>query len=1010
MRLNKALPAPRQGNVGDLFPTRFSALEWLQAARPQNAVLKDITAGELYLVNAIIGAQQAVLKIYLHLQSIPLSDTPGVPSELDDSAILEYWTENLAAVNPALEKFLPILAQVSDPGETCRKLRDWSAKQKPAFSSRKSIFVFLSEPFAAYPDDLTAQAGFILKAWQPWLGDWAQRLLRGLDYVKEEQKTRFAGPGPVHGPDYSASWTENPERYSSDRDWMPSVVMIAKNALVWLDQLGQKYKRNISQLDEIPEEEISYLSAAGFNTLWLIGIWERSTASRTIKQWCGNPEAASSAYAIKRYEVASQLGGNTALEKLKAMCRRHGIRLASDMVPNHTALDSDWLMDHPDWFISRSDNPFPAYTYSGENLSGNDRIGIYLEDHYFTQSDAAVVFKRVDHESGEEHYIYHGNDGTTMPWNDTAQLNYLNAELREAVIQTILKVARQFPVIRFDAAMTLARKHYRRLWFPPPGSGSDIPSRSDYAMNDDEFDALFPGEFWREVVDRVATEAPDTLLLAEAFWLMEGYFVRTLGMHRVYNSAFMHMLKTERNRDYRKAIRETLAFDPDILKRYVNFMSNPDEDTARAQFGDGDKYFAVATLLATLPGLPLWGHGQTEGFREKYGMEFQRAYWNEKADEHLVSEHWTRIFPLFRRRRLFADVSNFRFYDFHTDHGVDENVFAYYNRADDKQVLVFVNNASRTTRGYIDESVPFRDKARNKTRSESFANTLKLPDHSGHFLAYRDMIRNREFIGTIDDLRRNGFSLSLEAYQSCVFSDFNIRPGSAELEKLCHRLRGKGVESLEKELLADKLRPAHDCFMKIVRAIETGKLDEAQNLLTEWQQYMNRQDDPEDTDLTEIMSVISRHCQQAESRAKDKPDWVIPVSALFAVIILAESLGREAWQKTYDDLWLALALERYLDIRSDYWEAVWAALTYISANDFAAFIAALPERPSLKTVVGYNEWDGTGYVTQEAWNEFFSLCYWLAVPGWSRIYPLAAQYDFRLKDIISALRRDPIHD
>ena len=52
---------------------------------------------------------------------------------------------------------------------------------------------------------------------------------------------------------------------------------------------------------------------------------------------------------------------------------------------------------------------------------------------------------------------------------------------------------------------------------------------------------------WREVVDRVAREVPDTLLLAEAFWMMEGYFVRTLGMHRVYNSAFMHMFKKEEN-------------------------------------------------------------------------------------------------------------------------------------------------------------------------------------------------------------------------------------------------------------------------------------------------------------------------------------------------------------------------------------------------------------------------------------------------------------------------------
>ena len=46
---------------------------------------------------------------------------------------------------------------------------------------------------------------------------------------------------------------------------------------------------------------------------------------------------------------------------------------------------------------------------------------------------------------------------------------------------------------------------------------------------------------------------------------MEGYFVRTLGMHRVYNSAFMHMLRDERNAEYQKVIRETVGFDARIL-------------------------------------------------------------------------------------------------------------------------------------------------------------------------------------------------------------------------------------------------------------------------------------------------------------------------------------------------------------------------------------------------------------------------------------------------------------
>ena len=173
--------------------------------------------------------------------------------------------------------------------------------------------------------------------------------------------------------------------------------------------------------------------------------------------------------------------------------------------------------------------------------------------------------------------------------------------------------------------MTLAKKHVQRLWFPLPGTSGAIPSRAESSMTQAEFDALMPHEFWREVVDRVAVEVPGTLLLAEAFWLLEGYFVRTLGMHRVYNSAFMNMMRDEENAKYRSVLKNTLEFDPDILKRYVNFMSNPDERTAIDQFGDGDKYFGVCTLMATLPGVPMFGHGQVEAFTEKYGMEYKRA-------------------------------------------------------------------------------------------------------------------------------------------------------------------------------------------------------------------------------------------------------------------------------------------------------------------------------------------------------------------------------------------------
>src|SRR5712675_1295593 len=196
-------------------------------------------------------------------------------------------------------------------------------------------------------------------------------------------------------------------------------------------------------------------------------------------------------------------------------------------------------------------------------------------------------------------------------------------------------------------------------------------------MSEAAFNRAMPRECWREVVDRAAVEAPDTLLLAEAFWMMEGYFVRTLGMHRVYNSAFMHMIRDENNAGYRKVIQDTLEFDPEILGRYVNFLTNPDEETAIEQFGTGEKYFGAATLLATLPGLPMIGHGQIEGFAEKYGMEFRRARLDEVPNAGLIAYFEAQIVPLLRERRRFAGSADFRLYDVVGDGGsLVEDVFA----------------------------------------------------------------------------------------------------------------------------------------------------------------------------------------------------------------------------------------------------------------------------------------------------------------------------------------------
>jgi glycosidase len=667
-----------------------------------------------------------------------------------------------------------------------------------------------------------------------------RRLLTTLDVLSEEKKAhRFpgpGGPGPVEPPSFD-DLDEEPERFSEDLGWMPEMVLIARNIHVWLHQLSRRYERDMTRLDDIPDEELEGLARAGISGLWLIGLWERSAASKRIKELSGSPHVVSSAYSIYDYQIADDLGGDEAWDRLRERARQKGVRMAADMVPNHMGITSKWMLEHPEYFMRRDDPPYPNYSFNGPDLSSDDRVGVFVEDHYFDRSDAAVVFKRVDYQHGSTQYVYHGNDGTSMPWNDTAQLDYLNPKAREAVIQQILNVAKKCSVIRFDAAMTLVKKHIQRLWYPEPGSGGAIPSRAEFGMTKQDFNQVITREFWTEVVDRVAKEAPDTLLLAEAFWMMEGYFVRSLGMHRVYNSAFMNMLSDEDNAGYRRVMKETLEFDPRILRRYVNFMNNPDEETAVAQFGKGDKYFGVCTLMATMPGLPMLGHGQIEGFVEKYGMDFNKPRFEEDPDPHLVERHQKEIFPLLRRRRLFAGVQNFLLYDVYSgNHTVDNNVFAYSNRVGDERALVVFHNKYAETSGWIRDSVDYRDKSfggDGKIVQKRLIHGLDIRPGPRAFITFRDQTSGLEYIRSTSELADRGFYVSLGAYDCHVFVDFKrVRDGDdGQYRQLADRLEGRGVRSIVSELRHMELEPLHQALtdalsIEIVEALALGEAGE----------------------------------------------------------------------------------------------------------------------------------------------------------------------------------------
>jgi len=798
----------------------------------------------------------------------PPGSTPAPsPRSPDQRRVIlrEILLLRLAAENPALDSFRTILddsrlaASVPAYPQVAAGMERTLSRTPLLPELDMPLYEALRAPIKASPDSLSGQVGYIREHWNILLPDELfEELLISFDILLEEERAWGGGgePGapPVmefgrgakggrgtgghNGPGSGGSSDGSSvfggydypeyEHFSSDADWMSHVVLMAKMVYVWLHQLSKSYALPITRLDQIPDAELDRLAAGGFTGLWLIGIWERSPASQHIKQLCGNPEAIASAYSLYDYEIAADLGGWEALSNLKGRALQRGIRLASDMVPNHTGIYSRWVLQHPDWFVQTDYPPFPTYQFNGEDLSRSGDVVIQVEDGYWTKTDAAVVFRLIERATGRIRYIYHGNDGTSIPWNDTAQLNYLIPEVREAVIQTILHVARSFPIIRFDAAMTLAKKHFQRLWFPVRGLGGGIPSRAGHGMSREEFDAVFPVEFWREVVDRVAAEVPGTLLLAEAFWLMEGYFVRTLGMHRVYNSAFMNMLKQEENAKYRQTIKNVLEFNPEVLKRFVNFMNNPDEKTAVEQFGREGKYFGACVLLATMPGLPMFGHGQIEGFHEKYGMEYKQAYWNEEPDGHLIWLHEQRIFPLLRRRWLFSGSENFVLYDFYAGESVDENVFAYSNRVGDQRGLVLYHNSYATTAGWIRTSAAYAvkgDGEATELQRTTLAETLQLVNDPLVYYSFRDHTLGLVFLRNSRELTEQGLYAELGEYEFHVFTDFREIRDDADGSwgRLCAALNGRGVEDLEDELKQLSYPELNTSFRKLLELSPIGR-------------------------------------------------------------------------------------------------------------------------------------------------------------------------------------------
>ena len=143
------------------------------------------------------------------------------------------------------------------------ELEGFFKKEKKFGPENQFIFDLLRAPILANPDSLEAQLRFIKEKWGLILSaQFLDKILGGMDLLEEENKQFFGGGAPAPVPFYQPTGSGGDlsygsyesERFTADLEWMPKVVILAKNTYVWLDQLSKKYHRSITRLDQIPEE------------------------------------------------------------------------------------------------------------------------------------------------------------------------------------------------------------------------------------------------------------------------------------------------------------------------------------------------------------------------------------------------------------------------------------------------------------------------------------------------------------------------------------------------------------------------------------------------------------------------------------------------------------------------------------------------------------------------------------------------------------------------------------
>ncbi|MBD3271066.1 MAG: hypothetical protein GF384_00845 [Elusimicrobia bacterium] len=409
--------------------------------------------------------------------------------------------------------------------------------------------------------------------------------------------------------------------------------------------------------DRVSSAELKKIKNLGFDTIWLMGIWEISKKAREISRWYAD-DFYGSPYAIPEYRVNNEIGGEEQFIDFVTRAHKLGLKILVDFVPNHMAVDSRWINEHPEFFVS-----FPLSHYDSQ-LEDKKLLEKY-PGFYPTYSDS---FPEHGRRSRKRIMVAYGKDPNFFPWIDTAQLDYTNPRLRMVMINLLKYWSKIVDGVRCDTVMLVLRDQIKNQWHP------HIPW--------DYFNRIFPEEFWLEAIYETRRINPRFSFVAETYWNKESY-LQSLGFDLTYDKNIYDLLASAVNGGDVWNFQQYMRFvTTEYLTKSVHFLENHDEERAMNVFGhEGQK--AAATCIMTIPGTPLIHNGQMEGKKERLPVQRIIPKMIEHPD-HVLKDFYAQILKL-GKHEVFRKGS---FYILNT---TNSNIFSFFRRWNNETMLVTIN-------------------------------------------------------------------------------------------------------------------------------------------------------------------------------------------------------------------------------------------------------------------------------------------------------------------------------